>query len=300
MHFDTAQAFLNQPAKALTLLGMSGVGKTRLSNMLRRQGWFHYSVDYRIGTRYMGEHIVDNFKAEAMKSPLLSGLLRTDSIYISSNITFDNLASLSAYLGQPGNPDLGGLSFDEFQRRQSQHAHAEKSAMLDVPYFIRRAKTLYDYDNFVCDTSGSVVEIANPDDPNDPVLNALADQSTLIYLRSSDKDVDLLIKRYKANPKPMYYAPEFLAQTWRAYLDEKNIASEKDVNPNDFAIYGFESLIARRRPRYQSIADQYGYTIDSHHLSDIEDEACFLKLIAQILEQHNGSIACQRLEKNDT
>ena len=34
-------------------------------------GWFHYSVDYRIGTRYMGEYIADNFKREAMKVPLL-------------------------------------------------------------------------------------------------------------------------------------------------------------------------------------------------------------------------------------
>ena len=41
---------------------MSGLGKTHVSNMLRRTGgWFHYSIDYRIGTRYMGEYIVDNF-----------------------------------------------------------------------------------------------------------------------------------------------------------------------------------------------------------------------------------------------
>ncbi|MEN8895388.1 MAG: hypothetical protein ABF248_04775 [Yoonia sp.] len=29
--------------------------------MLRAQGdWFHYSIDDRIGTRYVGERIVDN------------------------------------------------------------------------------------------------------------------------------------------------------------------------------------------------------------------------------------------------
>ena len=28
--------------------------------------WFHYSIDYRIGTRYMGEFIEDSFKREAM------------------------------------------------------------------------------------------------------------------------------------------------------------------------------------------------------------------------------------------
>ena len=49
--------------KSITLLGMSGVGKTRLANLLRKKGgWFHYSVDYRIGTRYLGEPILDNIK----------------------------------------------------------------------------------------------------------------------------------------------------------------------------------------------------------------------------------------------
>ena len=37
---------------------MSGLGKTHMSNLLRGTGsWFHYSIDYRIGTRYMGEFI---------------------------------------------------------------------------------------------------------------------------------------------------------------------------------------------------------------------------------------------------
>jgi hypothetical protein len=88
--------------------------------MLRESGgWFHYSIDYRIGTRYMGEHIVDNFKREAMRNPFLRELLLSDSIYIASNITFDNLAPLSTYLGKPGDPAKGGLSFSEYLRRQA-------------------------------------------------------------------------------------------------------------------------------------------------------------------------------------
>ena len=91
--------------KRVLLFGMSGLGKTHISNLLRDQGdWFHYSIDYRIGTRYMGEHIADNFKREAMKVPLLRELLMTDSVFIASNITFNNLAPLSTYLGKPGDP----------------------------------------------------------------------------------------------------------------------------------------------------------------------------------------------------
>ena len=98
MIYSSGQDFRTASHKRVLLFGMSGLGKTYLANMLRDNspagtgGWFHYSVDYRIGTRYMNEYIADNFKREAMKVPLLRELLLTDSVYIASNITFDNLA----------------------------------------------------------------------------------------------------------------------------------------------------------------------------------------------------------------
>src|SRR5690554_7968024 len=101
MLFESAQDYKNRPRKAVTVFGMSGAGKTRLGNLLRRADWFHFSVDFRIGTRHMGEYIVDNFKREAMKVPFLADLLRSDSISIHSNISFDNLDPLSSYLGTP-------------------------------------------------------------------------------------------------------------------------------------------------------------------------------------------------------
>ena len=151
---------------------MSGVGKTRIAAMLREEAdWFHYSVDYRIGTRYMGEHIVDNFKREAMRNPFLRELLRSDSIYISSNITFENLEPLSTYLGKPGDPAKGGIPFAEYQRRQRQHRAAEIAAPRDVAASSStRPRDIYGYDHFVCDTGGSLCEVVDPDDPDDPVL----------------------------------------------------------------------------------------------------------------------------------
>ncbi|MCE8470896.1 ATPase, partial [Rhodovulum sulfidophilum] len=144
MIYDTAEAWRQAERRHVLLFGMSGLGKTHVSNMLRAEGgWFHYSVDYRIGTRYMGEFIADNFKREAMKVPLLRELLRTDSVFIASNITFDNLAPLSTYLGKPGASDKGGLPFDDYMRRQEQHREAEISALLDTPRFIDRAAELY-------------------------------------------------------------------------------------------------------------------------------------------------------------
>ena len=83
--------FLRWPHKAITLLGMSGVGKTTLAYKLPKSRWFHYSGDYRIGTKYLAEPILDNIKRQAMQVDFLRDLLRSDSIYIASNITVDNL-----------------------------------------------------------------------------------------------------------------------------------------------------------------------------------------------------------------
>ncbi len=54
MHL-TPQEFSNWEHKAITLLGISGIGKTTLANKLPKTEWFHYSADYRIGTKYLEE-----------------------------------------------------------------------------------------------------------------------------------------------------------------------------------------------------------------------------------------------------
>src|SRR5210317_1805628 len=135
----TAEEFRDWKNKSITLLGMSGVGKTRLSSMLRNDHWFHYSGDYRIATRYLDEEILDNIKRQAMQVPFLRDLLQSDSIYVRNNITVDHLKPLATFLGMVGNPEVGGMSLPEFKRRQALHLQAEIEAMLDVPKFIHVA-----------------------------------------------------------------------------------------------------------------------------------------------------------------
>lgn len=283
MLFASADEFRASPRKAVTVFGMAGVGKTRLGNILRRADWFHFSVDFRIGTRHMGEFIVDNFKREAMKVPFLAELLRSDSISIESNISFDNLDPLSTYLGTPGNPALGGLPFAEYQRRQEQHRVAEIYALLDVPYFIERAKDLYDYDNFLCDTGGSLIEVLDPHNSEDPVVKALTANTTLLYLRGTEADAQRLIDRFKSNPKPMYYPPQFLVTKWEEFKRNNGVTRDDDVDPDAFAVWGFEALLRDRLPRYQALADNFGYQVDAADLSDVRDEKDFMELMCRAI-----------------
>jgi len=211
MRFSSGKDFLNWPHKAVTVFGMSGVGKTTFAQLLQEHDWFHYSVDYRIGTKYMDEHIADNFKREAMTNPFLRELLRSDSIYIRSNITFDNLAPLSTYLGKPGNPAKGGIPFAKYKRRQAEHREAEIRSLQDVPDFIRRAREVYQYEHFICDSGGSLCEVVDPDNLDDPALRTLADNTLLLYIEGTPSHTAMLVERFRKYPKPMYYQPAFSA-----------------------------------------------------------------------------------------
>lgn len=288
MLYTTSKDWLEESAKKVLLFGMSGLGKTYLSNMLRDEaGWFHYSIDYRIGTRYMGEFIADNFKREAMKVPLLRELLLTDSVYIASNITFENLAPLSTYLGKPGNPEFGGVAFAEYCSRQEQHYQAEKAALLDTERFIKRAADLYGYDNFVCDSGGSICEVVDADNPEDPILTALSRNLLLVWIEGSESHREALIRRFDRSPKPMYYQPDFLLNVWNDYLSEQGVTEDK-VDPDAFLRYGYARLLDHRQPRYAAMA-KWGVTVTADEVGRVKSPEDFINLIATALERKAGT-----------
>jgi len=284
MIYPDANSWRDAPNKNVVLFAMSGLGKTHVSNILRAEGdWFHYSVDYRIGTRYMGEHIADSFKREAMAVPYLRELLMSDSIYIGSNITFDNLAPLSHYLGKPGDPAKGGVPFEEYLRRQELHRHAEIESMIDTAHFIDRAQDIYGYDHFVCDTSGSICEVVDPWDEKDPVLTQLSSLSLMVWIEGSDAHTEELVRRFDRAPKPMYYKRKFLEDRWAEYLDMTGDAPD-DVDPNAFVRWTYAKALAHRQPRYDAMS-KWGVKVTADEMARVKSSSDFNALIATALER---------------
>ncbi|CUH41319.1 hypothetical protein [Ruegeria atlantica] len=284
MIYSSAKDWREAARKKVLFFGMSGLGKTYVSNVLRDSGdWFHYSIDYRIGTRYMGEYIIDNAKAEAMKVPFLRDLLLSDSIYIGSNISFENLTPVATYLGKPGNPAHGGLELIEYRRRQEQFRLAEIHALLDTEYFIDRAKRLYQYPNFICDTGGSICEWVDPEDPADHVLSELSRQTLMIWIKGDEDHTAELIRRFDKAPKPMSYQAEFLTRVWDEYLTEHGYAPE-DVDPDAFIRWTYARALAHRQPRYQAMADNWGVTVTADDMHKVRDAGDFDELIERTLE----------------
>ncbi len=265
--------------KAITLLGMSGVGKTTLANKLPKRDWFHYSGDYRIGTKYLEEPILDNIKKQAMKVDFLRDLLRSDSIYICSNITVHNLDPISSFLGKIGNPQLGGLSVEQFKERQRLHHDAEVGAMKDVESFIRKAREIYGYAHFINDAGGSVCELEDPS-----ALETLIKHTVIIYIRANEDMEQELIRRQIENPKPLYYQEAFLDKMLEQYLSESGARRVEDIDPDGFVQWTFPRLVAHRRPLYEDIASRHGYTIDAGDIDRVHNESDFLRLLRDTLK----------------
>jgi len=270
--------------KKVTLLGMSGVGKTRLSITLRRHDWFHYSGDYRIGSRYLSENILDLIKQQAMQVSFLRDLLRKDWISIQNNLQVDDLGPVMSFVGKLGNPELGGLNLAEFMRRQALYRNAEITAMMDVPTFIIKAREIYGYQHFVNDVGGSLCELDSPE-----VIELLAQHTLILYIKVTTPDEEqALIQRAQSDPKPLYYRPAFLAEHLPLYLQGHNLEYTAQIDPNEFTRWIFPRLFHARIPRYEKIAE-LGYTVTSHEVGAIRSESDFLVLVENAIARDKNN-----------
>jgi hypothetical protein len=279
----TPDTFRTWKNRRVTLLGMSGVGKTYLSSLLRRNDWFHYSGDYRIGTRYLDEPILDLIKQQAMQVPFLRELLRRDWIGIQNHIRIDDLGPVMSFVGKLGNPDLGGLSLQEFSRRQALYREAEIAAMFDVPEFVRKGEEIYGYHHFVNDVGGSLCEL-----DDDRVIDLLAEHTLILYIKvTTAEEEDTLIRRAVSDPKPLYFRPAFLDEHLPVYMAEKGVTYVAEIDPNDWGRWVFPRLFRSRVPRYEAIARR-GYTVTSQEVSQVRDEQDFLNLLEVAIAREPG------------
>jgi len=276
--FDV-EGFRGWRNKRITLLGMSGVGKTRLSMLLRAHNWFHYSGDYRIGTRYLDEPILDLIKQQAMQVPFLRGLLRRDWIYIRNNIKVDDLGPVLSFVGKLGNPERGGVPLEAFSHRQALYRQAEIDAMRDVPGFSEKAREVYGYQHFVNDVGGSVCELEDPS-----VIELLARHTLLLYIQVTEPDEErALIQRAQSDPKPLYYRPAFLDEQLQIFLGERDLEYAAEIDPDEFTRWVFPRLFHSRVPRYEAIAGPYGYTVTSREVAAVRDEPDFLEMLEAVI-----------------
>ncbi|MCB1529928.1 MAG: ATPase [Rhodospirillales bacterium] len=251
--------------KVITLMGMSGVGKTYLSTMLAGQGWKHYSCDYEIGTRYLGDEIVRTLSAARGES-------------VQNEITAENLSMLSEYVGRLGDPRKGGLPLEEFKRRQQKYFEAECRSLSKLKEVVQQAHQ-DGFTSVVNDSTGSLCEI---DDKT--LLDSIDENSLIVYIKANAEEEKEVLKRAQDYPKPLFFSPERFDFWLEEYQSDRNIRDVEEMDPDDFSRWVFPRLFENRLPKYQRIADKYGTTIPSEAFQNIASEKEFLKVIVDHLE----------------
>lgn len=98
-----------------------------------------------------------------------------------------------------------------------------------------------------------------------------------------------LIQRAQADPKPLYYRPEFLRTAVKDYLALRGLEYVAQIEPDDFTRWVFPRLFHSRVPRYEAIARPHGYTVSSEEVAQVRDEQDFMALLESAIAR-TGSI----------
>jgi hypothetical protein len=243
--------------KAITFIGMSGVGKTHMSRLLEQWGWTNYSCDYLIGSEYLKDEL-------------------------DGTVTPDDLRVLSAFVGRIGR---GAQSIKEFRRRQQQYIDAEKRVMRDAGKAIKEAPG-----NFVNDSAGSLCEIEDED-----LFEELGKETLFVYIEAGPDEEKELLRRAAAYPKPLYFPPAKFDAWLKEYMEKNNQKAVEEIEPDDFLKWVFPLLYHSRVPKYQRLAKKYGVTIPAAKFQNIKSEEEFLSILEKA--KNNTTKAPRREEK---
>jgi hypothetical protein len=250
----TKQEFRGIKYKVITLMGMSGVGKTHLSLLMDGQGWNHYSCDLEIGTRYLGHEIEQTLGEK-------------------NAVTACDLSQLSRYVGRLGDPAKGGLKLAEFKRRQIAYYQAECRSLQRLQQAVHFA-TRNGFLNTINDSTGSLCEI-----DDNMLLDSIDENSLIVYIKANEEEEKAVLQRAQDYPKPMFFSPEKIDRWISQYSAENGGVHPDKFDPDDFSRWVFPKLFQNRLPKYQRIADRYGVTISSDALRGITNEKDFLNTI---------------------
>ncbi len=244
--------FLNS-RKAITLIGMSGAGKTHISSQLQHWGWYNYSCDYVIGDEYLRDE------------------LRALNL---GEFSVENIGALSVYLGKLGNAQYGGFDLATFKQRQEAYYDAECKALNVMGDVLNRTDK-----PFVHDSTGSLCEIEDQS-----LLQKIGEQTLFVYLKTNEQGERDVLKRAYEYPKPLFFPKSFLIEKIAMYLADHGLNNIDDIEPDEFSRWVFPLLFEARKPKYQRLADLYGITIPCTEFSDLSSADEFIEIIANHLD----------------
>ena len=265
--------------KIFTLVGMSGCGKTTLSQKLANEGFFHYSIDYEIAHTHMQKQIrqfvIDKIKLE---SKYFKELHETFAVKLELSLTFDDLALITMFV-IPENEN-GKIPFGKFLENQRFYKESE---LLATKIFHKKAQIAFENYNstgFISDATGSICEVALEDVPESKeLLRLIREKSRLVFIQTDDSHKDLLIARSKEKVKPILYNHQFLMQNLAEFYKMENFPPEFEID-KAFFIQLFPKLLDFRKENYeQLVKEANGIAVNSSEIEKVKTVKDFIKIV---------------------
>ncbi len=154
---------------------------------------------------------------------------------IMNALGFSNMQEISSWLGLPYAP--------QYKEHEEKYLELEneltKSAALDEPG-----------DNLVFDTTGSVIHLG------EGAIAALHEHSLIVHLDVGDDSLDMMMERFKKEPKPV---------AWAGYFSKRDGESDEDA-----LVRSYGELLPARLQKYRQLAHLNIRASEVHDLSAVE------------------------------
>jgi shikimate kinase len=135
---------------------------------------------------------------------------------------YEGINGVAAWMGWPDSPT--------YAEREAEYLREEIATLDEVLSALEKDSKR----ELVLDTTGSVICAGNH------ILHRLRRQMTVVYLASSEAEVQLLIQRYLRDPKPVL---------WQGVFQPRPAET-----PHDTVVRCYPLLIAARRQSYEALA----------------------------------------------
>jgi hypothetical protein len=109
----------------------------------------------------------------------------------------------------------------------------------------------------------------------------LEDNTVLIYIRATKEHEKVLIERNVADPKPIYYRPDFITSELPGLLAKYNATDVTEIDPAKVGAYLYPRLLAHRVERYEAIAKRQAITLTMEEAAALRSESDLLTRLAQ-------------------
>ena len=252
--------------RRITFIGMSGCGKTFLSQHLANNyGFFHYSVDWEITTILYPQILQSVIEKIKDQSPFFKSLHEKFAIKTELSLTFDDLSAITSFVIPLD--DNGKVAYHKFLHNQNLYKAAELQATKHFFSHARQAINLYKMQGAICDATGSVCEVALEDDE---IIRDLKEQTTVVYLQTDETHQEMLVERSKNAIKPILYNENFLIKNLQEYYNTKNITQDFEID-RGFFLWVFPNLLKYRQECYAELVRQTNGIILNAEKFDVEN-----------------------------